>query len=633
MMKKMVLVITLTVVSLLLAEVPHEISYQGRITDAGGPVADGNYPIVFSLYDVDAGGAAIWTETHPSVEVNDGLYNVMLGSITPFPGGVDFSQQYWLEVEFDGSVLGPRYQLGASPYALNIASLDASDGEILKYNGAAGKWEPGTDETGSGGTGGVGGSGTDNYLPRWNGTTDLENSSLYQKDGGNLGIGTTDPSARLDIVNAPGTGLRIDSAGYDGIYVANADTAGIRIDCPKGDPATAIDIINGQVISKWSPAGWGHYSFEIWNIMGSSWYSDWIGVGDANGMFVSVASDTPNCSNTAISAGASSSAGANCNIGIKAYASGADSNYAIYAGEGWAYFADRVGIGTKNPASMLEIKNAVVTGLIIDTASVDGIFMRNLGNDGIVIDQASDDGIEIKNSGSCGLYAHDVDHNGVYVSNAGHHGIEVDAAGWAGIYISEPAANGIDINASSTTPSGIRVFSHSGTYPDTGIVVNDCAHWEGYFRGAIYANNASAGIKAFLIDHPSDPKNKLLRHYCVESPEALVTYRGTAKLESSGKVEVQMPTYFKDLADENDVTVTLTPIGQTPFLASYVWDSDRAVVEIYGDPNRDVSYQVSAERDDPVKRLLEQPVEELKGPGATCGKGKYLLPEAYNRIN
>ncbi|MCX6791377.1 MAG: hypothetical protein NTV62_04310 [Candidatus Gribaldobacteria bacterium] len=46
----------------------------------------------------------------------------------------------------------------------------------------------------SSGTGTIGGSGTDNYIPRFNGTSTLENSSIYQTDAGNVGIGTITPT-------------------------------------------------------------------------------------------------------------------------------------------------------------------------------------------------------------------------------------------------------------------------------------------------------------------------------------------------------------------------------------------------------------------------------------------------------
>jgi len=46
--------------------------------------------------------------------------------------------------------------------------------------------------------GGVGGSGTANYLPLFTGTTTLGNSVIYQT-GGNIGIGTTTPGAKLEL--------------------------------------------------------------------------------------------------------------------------------------------------------------------------------------------------------------------------------------------------------------------------------------------------------------------------------------------------------------------------------------------------------------------------------------------------
>ena len=40
---------------------------------------------------------------------------------------------------------------------------------------------------------GVTGTGTDNYVPRWNGTTALQNSSIYADDNGNVGVGNAVP--------------------------------------------------------------------------------------------------------------------------------------------------------------------------------------------------------------------------------------------------------------------------------------------------------------------------------------------------------------------------------------------------------------------------------------------------------
>lgn len=47
----------------------------------------------------------------------------------------------------------------------------------------------------------ISGSGTDNYIPRFNGTTAIENSNMYD-DGTNIGIGTTSPTAKLSVAGA-----------------------------------------------------------------------------------------------------------------------------------------------------------------------------------------------------------------------------------------------------------------------------------------------------------------------------------------------------------------------------------------------------------------------------------------------
>lgn len=137
----------------------------------------------------------------------------------------------------------------------------------------------------------------------------------------------------------------------------------------------------------------------------------------------------------------------------------------------------------------------------------------------------------------------------------------------------------------------------------------------------------SKGSGSFLIDHPLDPQNKTLRHNFVESPENLCLYRGKVKLNSSGEGRVEMPSYFKALTKEAEATVTLTSIGR-PFNTGYEWNADYTVCTVYGDPNREVSYIVMADRDDPVMRQLYKPVEQDKGKG-NFTRGKLLYPEAY----
>jgi collagen triple helix repeat protein len=100
------------------ADVPQNLTEQGRLFDGSGNPLNATEPIVFSLYTTPAGGAAVWSETQ-NVVLDEGYFAVELGSVTPFPTGT-----------FNGSVLylgmavgtdpemSPRQPLYSVPYAL-----------------------------------------------------------------------------------------------------------------------------------------------------------------------------------------------------------------------------------------------------------------------------------------------------------------------------------------------------------------------------------------------------------------------------------------------------------------------------------------------------------------------------------
>jgi len=148
----------ISVIGLLLvvnfAEVPHLISYQGKLLDSSGDPITGEVTITFQLWTSETGGELVWSETHNVIPTSDGLYDVILGSLNPFDSaGVDFSVPYYLAVTVD-SVELCRYQLTSSPYALNLQSFGADSGQILKWNGS--KWVPAADESGTSSSGASG---------------------------------------------------------------------------------------------------------------------------------------------------------------------------------------------------------------------------------------------------------------------------------------------------------------------------------------------------------------------------------------------------------------------------------------------------------------------------------------------
>ena len=64
------------------AVTPGLISYQGTLTDTSGTALDTPVTMTFTIYTDSTGGSAVWTETQPIVEVNDGLFNVLLGHMS-----------------------------------------------------------------------------------------------------------------------------------------------------------------------------------------------------------------------------------------------------------------------------------------------------------------------------------------------------------------------------------------------------------------------------------------------------------------------------------------------------------------------------------------------------------------------
>lgn len=204
-------------------EIPRKINYQGVLTDlSGSPMPDGQYQMIFKIYNAATGGTPLWTEEWKEgakVTLNGGLFNVLLGTINPI--NLLFDVAYWLEVQVYNTNTGlyetflPRNELASAGYALRAARVaDAaidknalapdsitmekiSDGAItdskvaasglsaLKItsdtiNSARINWaEPGNIGTSTPGVG---------YF-----------TNLFAS--GNIGIGTTSPAAKLEILS------------------------------------------------------------------------------------------------------------------------------------------------------------------------------------------------------------------------------------------------------------------------------------------------------------------------------------------------------------------------------------------------------------------------------------------------
>ena len=423
---------------------------------------------------------------------------------------------------------------------------------------------------------------------------------LYIQDASGIG----DPDTGIVIRDVADHGIYIEDAGEDGLRIDSPIGDGMQIDSP-GDNGLRINAAAYDGVSITTPGFDGVYILSP---------------GD-DGVYI----NSPGGDGVEIAGGTGTGRG--------------------------LYIHDPSGIG--DPDTGIVIRHTEEDGIYIQATGDDGIEIDSASNDGIQIDHAGDDGVDINfplgdgvniySPGGDGVYVYNPtldgvninhaggdgvditnsDGNGAYIANSGSNGVYVYESGDDGVHINSTGDAGVDI--SYTDGNGVSIYD-SG---DDGINVSSSTNYDGYFNSDIYAATASAGIKSFLIDHPSDPEHKLLRHYSTESPEVLVTYRGKVELDGSGRGIITMPDYFPDLTDEDGVTVHLTPIGREPFIISYEWDAQNCEVHVYGKPNGEASYQVNAERDDPVKRYLVQPVESNKADGKYCPDGELLIPEAY----
>ena len=113
------------------ADVPAVISYQGQLSDSGGTPLDGTYSITFSIYADNAGGSKLWTETQ-TVNVDNGLFTVLLGSGSPLNENVFASADRFLGISVDGEAeLSPRHRFGAVGYSYRVGSIDLATGGEL----------------------------------------------------------------------------------------------------------------------------------------------------------------------------------------------------------------------------------------------------------------------------------------------------------------------------------------------------------------------------------------------------------------------------------------------------------------------------------------------------------------------
>ncbi|MBR58972.1 MAG: hypothetical protein CMH54_13260, partial [Myxococcales bacterium] len=126
------------------AAVPETLHYQGYLTNEEGEPAhcpsptdcpEYQYDVTFRLYSQAQGGTPFWEETHYSISLNYGSFNVVLGSTKPIDGTqLDETTHLGVEVVMRGpwgswepGEMEPRHSFASAAFALQAKSALRSD--------------------------------------------------------------------------------------------------------------------------------------------------------------------------------------------------------------------------------------------------------------------------------------------------------------------------------------------------------------------------------------------------------------------------------------------------------------------------------------------------------------------------
>jgi hypothetical protein len=218
-------------------------TYQGFLRQGGAPLNNPSQSMRFRIYNALTGGTMLWDSGALTVNVSNGLFTVQLNPPVSVWTGAD----RFLEIQVGTTTLTPRVRLGATPYA-NTATLlnmfqtgttnpdrmvithspafsnwglqyrDSDDSFHFLNNGAtvlrvglAGPTAlqiPADAGAGRVLTSDAAGNASWQDLPAGASVWAVSGANIYNTNTGNVGIGTTTPTAKLDVRG----GMLVDSS-------------------------------------------------------------------------------------------------------------------------------------------------------------------------------------------------------------------------------------------------------------------------------------------------------------------------------------------------------------------------------------------------------------------------------------
>lgn len=173
----------------------------------------------------------------------------------------------------------------------------------------------------------------------------------------------------------------------------------------------------------------------------------------------------------------------------------------------------------------------------------------------------------------------------------------------------------IGVNAIATGGVGRVAIGHNTLNDvDDSVRLRGTLYLDGSTQWIYYRWPAGSGgwtAKLFVIDHPLDPENKLLRHACLEGPVVQNVYNGTVVLDLNGEARVQLPAYFESLNRNPQYLLTAVSASMPGLFVKQKIRENTFVIG-GGLPGGEVCWEVKGERNDPALRANPLVVEETK---------------------
>lgn len=230
----------------------------------------------------------------------------------------------------------------------------------------------------------------------------------------------------------------------------------------------------------------------------------------------------------------------------------------------------KVGIGTTNPLSHLDVRSSASqqVALFQSTYTLNGntsSFLRinNINATGSMLVGVDGIGFAAFETGAS-LIGSWTNNSLIFATNASEK-VRILSNGNMGINITNPLDR-LHVDGyircralADTNGTGGFLVTRNASTTSTNLF---SANWTG---STLQFFIDTTHVKTFVINHPNPSKkdSQYLTHACLEGPESSVYYRGRG-VTNNGVAKVYLPDYFIHLVDESTATVQLTPIMNEP---------------------------------------------------------------------